>query len=73
MGSRKSFGFLTWSYLSEIRNKELKQVYVQMDSSYITAESIAEVEEVFTKYEGGVNVYLDMIDYCENEGVTLVF
>ena len=43
-----------------------------MDSSYITPETITEIEEVFTKYEGGVNVYLDMIDYSENEGVTLV-
>jgi hypothetical protein len=43
-----------------------------MDSSYITSESINEIEAVFAKYEGGVNVYLDMIDYSENEGVTLV-
>ena len=43
-----------------------------MDSSYVTNETIAEIEEVFNKYEGGVNVYLDMVDYSENEGVTLV-
>ena len=71
-GKQKEFRISYMELLSEIRNKELKQVYIQMDSSYITAESIAEVEEVFTKYEGGVNVYLDMIDYSENEGVTLV-
>jgi DNA polymerase III subunit alpha len=71
-GKQKEFRVSYMELLTEIRKKELKQVYVQMDSSYITAESIVEIEEVFTKYEGGVNVYLDMIDYGENEGVTLV-
>ena len=64
-GKQKEFRVSYMELLSEIRNKELKQVYIQMDSSYITAESIAEVEEVFTKYEGGVSVYLDMIDYAK--------
>ena len=71
-GKQKEFRISYMELLTEVRKKELKQVYVQMDSSYITSESINEIEEVFAKYEGGVNVYLDMIDYSENEGVTLV-
>jgi DNA polymerase-3 subunit alpha len=71
-GKQKEFRISYMELLSEVRKKELKQVYIQMDSSYVTNETIAEIEEVFNKYEGGVNVYLDMIDYSENEGVTLV-
>jgi len=71
-GKQKEFRVSYMELLSEIRKKELKQVYIQMDSAYITGESINEVEEVFAKYQGGTNVYLDMIDYTENEGVTLV-
>jgi len=71
-GKQKEFRVTYMELLTEIRKKELKQVYIQMDSAYITAESIQEIEEVFAKYQGGTNVYLDMIDYTENEGVTLV-
>ena len=50
----------------------MKKVYLRFDATAITRESLAELEEIFAKYEGGKTVYLDLLDHEEISGVTLL-
>jgi DNA polymerase-3 subunit alpha len=71
-GKQKEYSVQYMELLTNVRDKQLKKVHLEFDASLINNNSLDELEELFTTYEGGKNVYLDLIDYSEGSGVTLI-
>ncbi len=71
-GKQKEFSVQQIELLTNIRERLLSKVYLRFDATQITRDSLAELEEIFNKYEGTRTVYLDLIDYDEVSGVTLL-
>ena len=71
-GKQKEFNVSYIELLENIRDKNLKKIYLRFDSNGITSNTILELETLFTKYEGTKTVYLELLDFDELSGVSLV-
>lgn len=71
-GKQKEFSVQYVELLTNIRDRLLTKLYVRLDASLITRDSLNDLEEIFDKYEGNRTIYLDLIDYEEASGVTLL-
>ncbi len=71
-GKQKEYGVQYIELLTNLRDRLLKKIYLEFDGSLVTKETVNELEEVFEKYAGTKTVYMDLIDYNELSGVTLI-
>ncbi len=71
-GKQKEFNVSYIELLENLRDKQLKKIYIRFNANRITSNTINELENLFTKYEGNKTVYLELIDFDELSGVSLV-
>ncbi|MCT4581432.1 MAG: DNA polymerase III subunit alpha [Flavobacteriales bacterium] len=71
-GKQKEFNVQYIELLENVRDKQLKKVYLRFDANSITSNTILELEELFTKYQGNKTVYIELIDFDELSGVSLL-
>jgi len=71
-GKQKEFNVSYIELLENLRDKQLKKIYLRFNAKRITSNTINELEDLFKKYEGNKTVYLELIDFEELSGVSLV-
>jgi len=71
-GKQKEYKVGQIELLENIRAAKVKKVYLQFDSKMINEQTIEELAAIFEQYQGGQTVYMDLIDYDELSGVTLI-
>ncbi len=71
-GKQKEFNVQYIELLENIREKQLKKIYLRFDSERVTSNTVVELEQLFTKYEGTKSVYIELMDFKELTGVSLI-
>ena len=71
-GKSKEYSVQYMELLTNIRDKQLKKVHIRFDAALINHSSLDELEGLFETYVGDKSVYLDLIDYSDGTGVTLI-
>jgi DNA polymerase III subunit alpha len=71
-GKQKEYSVQQIELLSNVRERELKSLYLIFDANQINKLTVEELDGIFETYAGEKTVYLDLIDYKEKTGLTLV-
>lgn len=71
-GKQKEYSVQYIELLSNIRERLLNKIYLRFDAALVSRESLTDLEDTLNKYEGNRTVYLDLIDYEDASGVTLL-
>jgi len=71
-GKQKEFNVQYIELLENVREKQLKQIYIRFNSNTVTSNTVLELEQLFTKYAGTKTVYIELLDFEELTGVSLI-